>query len=700
MSADLSPDDARPTSLREKLVERFRELLFRFKGSHQAFMISVAVLLGILGGAGAIGFRWGIDLVQRLSWPGEGTGHGTIELVRAAPLWMRVVVPTVGGIVVGWIIRLFAREAKGHGVPEVMEAIAVRGGVIRPRVVAAKLAASAVTIGTGGSAGREGPIIQIGSAIGSMVGTLLRVSSARLKTFVACGAAAGMAATFNAPIAGALFAGEVILGNFGAALFGPIVISSVVGTAMARSFLGNEQVFPLPVQYTFESPYELIPYAVLGVFATLIGLLFVSVLHRSELFFEKLRVPDWTKPGIGGLLLGLSALALPEMMGVGYDLMNHALLGETGLGLVVMFLFLKMIGTSITLGSGGSGGVFAPSLLFGAMTGAAVGHLAGMVLPETLVAEPGAYALVGMGAMVAATTHAPITAIVVLFELTGKYEIILPLMIACTISTLLAMRLRRDSIYTIRLSDRGRKIRFGREVNVLRSMDVGHVVRKEPVQMVSEGTPLPELIQLMVHSPEAYFYVRNREEHLCGVVSVHDLRKVLDMQDVGSLLVAADVARTRVIRVKEDDTLDVAMHHFGQEQLEELPVVAADDPHRVVGTLHRRDVVNAYNREMFKRDMAGELAVDMTQVGSAQMVEVAEGFGLLEIEAPAEFVGRTLAEIGFRQKHDLEILLIQRKDGQGPPEAIMPSAKTVIVGDDKLLLFGKSEALRPFREFY
>lgn len=697
---DTDPHPTRSERFRRSASHAYRIFLFRWKASSDGFMIAVAVALGVFGGFGAIAFRYGIDFVQSLAWP-EAAGGGTIARVTLASPWLRVLVPTAGGLCVGLIVHFFAREARGHGVPEVMEAIAVRGGVIRMRVLLAKLVCSAVTIGTGGSAGREGPIIQIGSSIGSSVGQALRVSSARLKTFVACGAAAGMAATFNAPIAAALFSGEVILGNFGAAMFGPIVISSVVGTAIARSFWGNSATFDIPIPYTFESPYELIPYAILGVGATFIGLLFVTVLHRSETTFEAMRVPSWAKPAIGGLVIGVIAIGLPQVMGVGYDLMETALRGEAPGLLMLALLFLKMFATSVTLGSGGSGGVFAPSLLLGALTGGALGTLVNLVLPAHLAAEPGAYALVGMGAMIAATTHAPITAIVILFELTGEYEIILPLMIACTISTLLAMRIRKDSIYTVRLSARGRRVRFGREVNVLRSIEVRSVMRTDRLETVEQSTPFRNLIRLMVESPEAYFYVLDEVGRLAGVLSVHDLRRMLDDADhLGSVLVAADVAQQEVLTVRESDTLDRVMRLFGRESLDVLPVVADDDARRLLGTLHRRDVVAAYNREMFRRDAAGELAEEIGHVSTSRVVEVSDGFGLLEVEAPGEFVGWTLGGLGVRARHGVDVLLIRRPspDPDAPTQGIMPTAETVVGRGDRLLLFGRTKHLAAFRE--
>lgn len=681
---------------RHSFSTRYRALIFRLKSRPNAFFIVVAVGVGVLGGFGAIAFRMAIESVQELCWP---DGRGTVARVSAAAPWLRVLVPTAGGLAVGLLVRYFAREAKGHGVPEVMEAVAVRGGRIRPRVSMAKLVGSAITIGTGGSAGREGPIIQIGAAIGSAVGQFVRVSSGRMKTFVACGAAAGMAATFNAPIAGALFAGEIILGSFSAAAFGPIVIASVVGTAISRSILGNNPTFDIPLHYDLESPWELLGYAVLGAVAAGVGLLFVTVLHRTERGFDRLSgVPSWAKPAIGGLVIGLVALVLPQAMGIGYDLMEPALLGRLAGLTMVGYLVLKLLATSITLGSGGSGGVFAPSLLLGSMAGGAVGSLMGAVLPQGLAASPGAYALVGMGAVVASTTHAPITAIVIMFELTGNYEIILPLMIACISGALLAMHVRRDSIYTIRLSARGRQILFGSEVNVLRSIGVVSVMRKDRMECVRESTPLKELIGLMIRSPQSYFYVLDEEDRLTGVLSVHDLRKILDdVEHLSPILVAADVARTNLIAVGENDTLDVAMRHFGRESVESLPVVSSGDPRRLVGTIERQDVVATYNREMFRRDMAGELAGEMSRLPRSRVVHVVDGFGLLEVEAPVEFVGTSLGALDVRARHGVEVLLIWRPAaGDGPGETIMASAQTRIMSGDRLLLFGRRERLETF----
>ena len=282
-------------------VERVHLFL---KYTEHSYMVLVAIAIGLLGGLGAVGFRECIRLFQTVAWQ---TDNVTLEYLRNLPTWWKVLTPAVGGLIVGLIIVRFAAEAKGHGVPEVMEAVALRGGRIRPRVVVAKLLASGVCIASGGSVGREGPIVQIGSAIGSSVGQWLGVGERRLRTLVGCGAAAGIAATFNAPVAGALFAVEIILGDFGVTQFSPIVISSVTATVVSRHFLGDFPAFEVPA-YSLESPFELFAYGALGIIAGLVALVFVRALYGAEDLFDALRLPAVIKPAIGGALIGLIAI--------------------------------------------------------------------------------------------------------------------------------------------------------------------------------------------------------------------------------------------------------------------------------------------------------------------------------------------------------------------------------------------------------
>ncbi|HEX5067512.1 MAG TPA: chloride channel protein, partial [Myxococcota bacterium] len=346
----------------------------------QLFLVGVAIACGVGGAFAAIAFRILIRFLTSVFF-GDAAElrdllHGNwladagdpLALARALPWWAVLVIPALGGLVVGPLVTLFPREAKGHGVPEVMEAVALRGGMMRGRTVVLRTLASALSIGSGGSVGREGPIVQIGAALGSFFGQLLRVPPRLLRTIVGCGAAAGIAATFNAPIAGALFAVEVIIGDFAVAQFSPIVISSVVATVLSRWLLGDHPSFEVPA-YVLVAPFELVPYALLGVAAGLVGLAFVWLVYLAEDFFERLRVPAWLKPALGGLGVGAIGIAFPQVLGVGYGTITPALQGALAPALLAALLVAKLVATSITVGSGGSGGVFSPSLFLGAMTG-------------------------------------------------------------------------------------------------------------------------------------------------------------------------------------------------------------------------------------------------------------------------------------------------------------------------------------------
>ena len=342
-------------------------------------MIIAAIIIGVLAGFAAIGIRLLIREISDLSFSGDGT---LLENIMSTPWYWVLIIPTIGGLIVGPIIYFFAPEAKGHGVPEVMQAILLKGGSIRPRVALIKAIASSITIGTGGSVGREGPIIQIGSSLGSMVGQFLRVPSKRLKTLVGCGAAAGIAAAFNAPIAGALFAVEIILMDFAIAQFSPIVIASVMATVVSHSFEGKFAAFIVP-QYELVAPQEIGFYFVLGALAGFASFAFIKALYYSEsIWDDKIKIPEYIKPAIGGLQIGLIALVFPQIMGVGYDTINQALYGNMFWYFALALVFVKILATSLTLGSGGSGGIFAPSLFMGAMLGYFFGYVVHAAFPE------------------------------------------------------------------------------------------------------------------------------------------------------------------------------------------------------------------------------------------------------------------------------------------------------------------------------
>ncbi len=665
--------------------------------SEQLFMIVMGGIVGAVGGYGAIGFRKLIGVVTQSGW-GNATGMEGKDLLimaLAAPYWIKVLIPAMGGILVGVIIYFFAKEAKGHGVPEVMESVALKDGRMRTRIVFAKAFASAICIGSGGSVGREGPIVQIGSAMGSAIGKLVKISAARLRILVACGAAAGIAATFNAPMAGALFSMEIILSELGALQFIPIVVSSVVATALSRHYLGNFPAFEIPA-YDLLHYSELFLYLILGVLAGVVAYIFIRLLYGMEDFFERWKLPEYIKPAIGGAIIGCIGIYFPQIFGVGYESVTQILRGEM-LGIILVGLLIaKILATSISIGSGGSGGIFAPSLFMGAVLGGIFGQIVHSLFPYT-TASPGAYALVGMGAVVAGTTRAPITAMLIIFEMTANYRIILPLMFACTIGLVISARLSRESIYTLKLIRRGVNIYGGKELNVLKGLRVSQVMIPE-IELVSPSAPLTELATRMMASSRTQFFVVGNDDRIQGHISLENLRPILkDYETVCDVVIASDLMDQDVTVVNTEESLDMVMQLFGKSDLDEIPVV---NKGQFVGTIRRSDVIEAYNREIFKLDMASGLATSLRlqQKMRSRKLALVGGFLILEIAAPRIFLGKTLEALRIREGFGATVLTIKReaKEGSDKISYMLPTPSTIIKEGDKLIIFGLQKDLSRF----
>lgn len=683
-------------SIHIRAITRFWQRLIvdqlpRLRMNEHTFMVVVAVVIGLLGGFGAIFFRLAIRFFQGVFF---GTWEYTLEYALQLPWYVKLFAPAVGGLIVGPIVFYFAREAKGHGVPEVMESIVLRGGAIRPRVMIAKVVASALTIGSGGSVGREGPIVQIGSAIGSTLGQVLKVTGSQLRTFVACGTAAGIAATFNAPIAGALFAMEVILSDFGISKFSPIVVSSVAATVVSRHFLGDFSAFEIPA-YELVSVFEMIPYLILGILSAFVALAFIHVLYKTEDLFETLPIPELLKPVCGGLLVGLMGISFPHIFGVGYDTISLALNGKLVGSFLLVLVVFKVAATSITVGSGGSGGIFAPCLFLGANLGGFVGTIVHTLAPAH-TASPGAYALVGMGAVAAGAMHAPITSILIIFELTNDYRIILPLMMACIISVLITTRLKKDSIYTLKLSRRGINLFQGQETNVLHSLEVSGVMKTD-CERIRADTPFRKLMDLTVSSPHPIFFVVNREDQLTGVISIHDVRRIIYESDgLESILVAHDLLTPIRHAFTPTDTLDIVMRAFGEMNTDELPVVSSDDDKQLIGTIAKDDVIAAYNQEMLKRDMVTSVSRNIGSSRKFERLELMDGHILCEIEVPGSFVNKTLKELNLRSRFGTEVVLIKQNydaEKNEKQHVIPPTPDYRFRFGDSILIMGSQASL-------
>jgi len=585
-----------------------------------------------------------------------------------------ILLPIMGGLIVGPLVHFVAPEAKGHGVPEVLTAIATKGGRIRPVVVLAKALGSAITIGSGGSVGREGPIVQIGSALGSTIGQALKLSERRIITLVAAGAAGGIAATFNAPIAGVMFSIEVLLGNFGIKDLSTLVISAVTASVVSRAILGDFPAFTVPA-YQMNSPLELPLYLGLGVLAGLGAMLFVKVLYFMEDVFDHWRFPAYLKPPVGGLGLGLLGYLLPQVFGTGFETISNVLAGKIGLAILIVLIFAKILATTLTLGSGSSGGVFAPALFIGAVLGGAYGQLAGQIFPG-LPASSGAYAMVGMAAVFAGAARAPITAIIILFEMTQDYRIVLPLMAATITSTIIAQRLEPESIYTLKLKLRGIVPRHRREENPLQSIRVEEAMT--PITqniIVTPDTTIEDVVHLFQATSHHGFIVMEKGE-LFGIVTLSDLEHAIKTNEMDASV--GDVCTKNVITVYPDEYLDEALQHFGALDVGRIPVVERGNPRQVLGVLRRGDIVHSLSSELVNKQKYVQ-KTDQLIMEDKVRTKVAEFY--ITKDSPA--CGKRLKEI--KLPDDSVIISIQRGK-----QVVVPRGLTQLLpGDRVIALAGK-----------
>ncbi len=651
----------------------------------QIFLIILSVIVGVCAGLGAVGVRQLIRWITELSFGGY---ERFLEVLQTLPTSRKILAPAIGGLIVGPIIYFFAKEAKGHGVPEVMLAVLMKDGKIRPRVAFVKAIASAISIGSGGSVGREGPIVQIGASLGSTVGQYFELERRDIQTLVACGAAGGIAAAFNAPIAGALFSVEIILGDFGVAALSPIIISSVISTIVARHFEGNLVAFMVP-PYSLNSPLELMPYTFLGLVAGLVAVLFIVTLYYFEDFFEKAPIPEYIQPMIGGLVVGVMGIYFPYIYGVGYESINGALHNQWPLYILLLMIPMKILATSVTLGSGGSGGVFAPSLFLGAATGGAIGIITHSLFPQA--ASAGAYALVGMGAVVAAATQAPITAIIIIFELTQNYRVIAPLMFTCIISTLIASAIKRESIYTLKLKLKGIELVEGREESILKQIKIDSVIKEGIFFYVHHN--LKFIIDTVLSTNQSVFPVLTTDNKLAGILTLNNIKTIFyEKEMLAELVIAEDIAQDPVF-LTEESNLQEAMDIEGRFSIEEIPVVKDGNSMEYVGIVHIHDVINLYNFEIKKRELALAVITRKKYKDMTKGLNLGEGMRLMELSVPQSFIGKNLKQLAIRNKYSLEILIIKR--GR---KTFIPDAETVFQEKDRIVVVGKYEDIRKFQQ--
>ena len=624
----------------QRWSQRLTHLLERYQPSETNLLLMLSIVIGLVTGFAAVIFIYLIDWITEFSF-------GTIpELATGLGRGWLIIIPVIGSLISGPIIAFFASEAKGHGVPEVMQAMVLNGGRIRPRVAVAKIAASSVCIGTGGSAGREGPIVQVGSTFGSTMGQLFRMSDRRIRNLVSCGAAAGIAATFNAPIAGVAFAIEVLAGDLSISVVSNVVIASVTAAIVSQAFLGASPAFHVP-NYIFKHPIQILFYAILGILSGLMGVAFIKVLYWMEDVFDNWeRMPMWGRPAIGAVLLGITGFVyppillklginpvlaraglpvirnIPHIFGAGFDTIEAALVGPLPWIFLISLLFLKLLATSLTLGSGNSGGVFAPSLFMGAMLGGFFGLVVDMLFPS-LGINPGTYALAGMAAVFVGAARAPLTAILIAFEMSNDYRVILPLMAATIFALVVAHHIHPESIYTLKLARRGLRLRFGRDVDVLDGVLVSEVMTQNP-PTVNENDTMAELESYFLATHHHGAMVLNDHGDLVGVITLQDLERCLSERENCKELQVKDLMTRDLLVAYPDETIGEALHRLALRDIGRMPVVDRKNPKKLLGAVRRTDIARAYQRGILRRDVLTERATQMraSRSGGTEFIEL------------------------------------------------------------------------------
>jgi len=541
---------------------------------------------GVIGFGGAltsIGFRYATGELHKFLT--GSLAPGLVESFMGISWWHRLIIPAVGGLFAGLVLYLGMRWRGGVTTADYMEAVVLGDGKISTRRSIVKCLSALFTIASGGSIGREGPLVQLSALVASIAGRWQRWSTPRLRLLVGCGAAAGIASAYNAPIAGALFVAEIVLGSVAMEIFGPLVFASVIATLTVRGFMGSDPIYAIP-HFQLNSNWEIAPYVLLGLFAGTVAPWFLRLLDASERLAGRLRAPVFLKMLLGGLIVGALAVFHPEVCGNGYSAVNTILAGNWAWQIVAVILLSKVLATAATFGSGAVGGVFNPTLFVGASLGYLFGSAAAHA-PFGLTINPSAFALVGMGAFLAATTHAPIMAIIMIFELTLDYQIILPLMLACVVGYYTSVSFEKRSIYSEALRRKG----AGDYRQQLAELHVRDLMKPDPLT-VSPTARFAEIGQKFIANRFNYLYVTENGRFV-GAISLHDIKNYLNAPELAELVIAGDILREDIPTVHPTASLNEALDRFARHLGERLPVVTDQGTQRLVGSLAKTDVILA-----------------------------------------------------------------------------------------------------------
>jgi len=626
-----------------------------------------------------------LAFLQDLFW---GSRHGIVETARALPAWHCIAAPAVGGAFVGLMIYWSRGARRAHGTSGIIEAVARNREL--PILEGLKdILAILVTVAAGGSLGREGSLLRGGSTLGSLLGRRVGLQGNHLKILVACGAAAGISAAYNAPIGGAMFAMEVVLGSFALEHFGPIVVSSAIGTLVSRNLIGPYLAYTPPSTPPIVSFGELALYLLLGLVAGFASVVFLTALRGAAKLFAGSRLPDWAQPVIGMALVGVMGIWLPEIFGNGYDTVNEILHDTVPLSLILLLPMAKVVATALTRGSGGAGGLFTPTLFIGAALGWSYGAGCERVFPRA-TATPDAYALAGMGAMLAGTTQAPLTAILMVFELTGEYGILLPLLISCTGAMVVCRLLGFESVYTQSLSERGVRVGGRMEELVMDRIQVRDLMRRS-APPVHKDQPLDEVVTRMKRDGRKELYVVDDAGQFQGAVTLGDLTEFLATPQLLHETLVGKVAYSGVPVLTVTDRLSDAIARWSQVSRDRLPVVSDTDGKRLVGEISAGDIFTLYNQEILNKEarLARFVRTPPGERPDTTFVELPSEYVVALVKLPESFEGATIRELSPRARFGVNIIEVNRPLAEGREHRIIPDPDTPLKAGDGLIVVGR-----------
>ncbi|HZL85823.1 MAG TPA: chloride channel protein [Candidatus Krumholzibacteria bacterium] len=665
-----------------------RGFLAFLRDEHSHFFLLSAVV-GLCAGGVALGVRWVSESITHLVY---GSGNDLLDAVRTASPWLRLFVPAAGGVIAGLIVQYTMRGGSGGGgMAGIMEAVTLRRGLVSVRRALVTAFASVISMATGGSVGREGPIVQLSSALGSRLGRFFELTDQRLRVLVAAGAGAGIAAAYNTPIAGTLFVLEVVAGSFSTDLIGPTVVAAVVATVLVRVVVWEGPIYDVP-EFILRTPQELIAYALLGLATGLASVIFIGALRAGERGFSQLDMPRWARAGTGGLLVGVLALWLPEVTGNGYETLVDILNERIGLATLVLLLGAKILATTFSVTSGSPGGVFTPTLFIGAAVGGSLGGAIHHFFPDT-TASVASYALVGMGALIAATTHAPMTATVLVAELTGDYVVVLPLLLACGIAATVTHRV--DSVYTHELRRRGISWEGSLEQRIVHSTRARDLMRTD-VPLLKATTPFEEVVRLFTTTRVPTLYVGDEQGNLTGAIELHAVKNILAVQELSNLLIAEDLAEP-ARSVPADASLAAVNEKLWFIDTGEVAVVEDGPGSRFLGVVTRRDLLGFLDREILRRNLLlGEVRWRDGVESGTDPVELPEGYRLQSVRVPPVLVGQSLAQAEIRSRHGLNVIVVERIDTNGKKDYHAPQPDYILSKSDSLLVVGATDDVETF----